>query len=148
VQAAILSTATKNKVTNVSTKWPRSLLFGLQPAPRPKSVTSGNKLLFGQSLTRGNKICSSNGAYCLSPESSGKLVLRKVTGTKKVIWTSGKSVMWTSMVSTGALSSFDNYGRRVWTNGKTGAKGTLYVNSGGYLVVTRNSDKKVLWTSK
>ena len=149
VQAALIKTATPNKVTNVSSAWPRLLLFALQPAVKPVSVTSGNKLKYNQSLVRGNKICSANGAYCLSPEAaSGKLVLRKVTGTKKVIWTAGKSVYWTRMTSTGALSSYDGYGRRVWTSKKTGGKATLYVVSSGYLSIKRDSDGKVLWTSK
>jgi subtilisin family serine protease len=148
VQAALLKTATKNKVTNVSSRWPRSLLLALQPAVKPASVTSGNKLRYNQSLVRGNKICSANKVYCLSPAASGKLVLRKVKGKKKVVWSAGKSVYWTRMTSTGALSSYDGYGRRVWTSKKTGGKATLYVISTGYLKILRDSDKKVLWTSR
>jgi len=147
VQAALIAAATKDKVTNVSAKWPRLELFGLQAAVRPKSVTSGNKLKSGESLVRGNKICSANKAYCLSPEASGKLVLRKVTGTKKVVWVAGTGVYWTTMTTTGPLSSYDGYARRVWTNNKTGGKATLFVNSNGYIAVVRDSDKKVLWRS-
>ena len=148
VQAALLKAATPNKVKNVSAKWPRLLLFALQPAVKPKSVTSGNKLKYNESLVRGNKICSVSKAYCLSPEASGKLVLRKVTGTKKVVWTAGKSVYWTRMTSTGALSSYDGYGRRVWTSAKTGGKATLYVMSTGYVKIARDSDSKTLWSSR
>jgi subtilisin family serine protease len=148
VQTALLNTATKDKVTNVSSSWPRLMLMALQKAVAPKSVTSGNKLRYNQSLVRGKKLCSANGAYCLSVESSGKLVLRKVSN-KKVIWTGGKgSALWTRMTSTGALSSYDTYGRRVWTNGKTGGKATLYVVSSGYLKVARDSDEKTLWSSR
>jgi len=148
VQTAITKAATKNKVTNVSSKWPRLLLLALQPAVVPKSVTSGNKLKYNQSLVRGKKICSSNKSYCLSPESSGKLVMRKVTGKKKVVWKAGAHVYWTRMTSTGALSSYDAYARRVWTSKKTGGKATLFVSNKGFLKILRDSDNKVLWTSR
>ena len=68
--------------------------------------------------------------------------------TKKVVWSTGKNVYWTRMTSTGALSSYDTYGRRVWTSKKTGGKATLYVVSTGYLSIKRDSDNKVLWTSR
>jgi subtilisin family serine protease len=148
VQTALLNTATKDKVTNVSTSWPRLMLLALQKGVTPKSVTSGNKLRYNQSLVRGNKLCSNNAAYCVSVESSGKLVLRKVSNNS-VVWSGGKSsAAWSRMTSTGALSSYDAYERRVWTNGKTGGKATLYVISSGYLKIVRDSDEKTLWTSR
>jgi subtilisin family serine protease len=149
VQAALIKAASKDKVTNVSKKWPRLELFGLQKAVVPKSVTSGNSLKVTESLVKGNKICSTGGVYCLNHGSAGALRVRKVKGTKqRTIWSAGKNAAWTTMTSTGALSSYDAYGRRVWTSTKTGGKATLYVGKNGYLKILRNSDKKVLWTSK
>ena len=150
VQTAIINTATKNKVTNVSSKWPRLMLLALQKAVVPASVTSGNKLHANESLVRGSKICSSGGVYCLNHTAAGKLQLRKVKGTKKrLIWAAGKGgASWTRLTSTGALSSYDAYGRVVWTSKKTGGTATLYVINTGYLKIVRDSDKKVLWTSK
>jgi hypothetical protein len=149
VQAALLKTASKNKVTNVSKKWPRLMLLALQKAVAPESVTSGNKLLYNQSLVGRNKLCSANGTYCLNHSKTGKLQLRKVKGAKqRVVWSAGTGAAWSRMTSTGALSSYDGYERRVWTTKKTGGKATLYVLSGGTLKILRDSDKKVLWSSR
>jgi hypothetical protein len=125
------------------------MLFALQKAIKPASVTGGNKLHNNESLVRGNKLCSTNGTYCLSIGSAGKLQLRKVKGAnQRAVWSAGKDTAWTRMTSTGALSSYDAYGRRTWTSGKTGGQATLYVTSGGKLKILRDSDQKVLWTSK
>lgn len=148
VQTALLKAATPNKVTNVSTKWPRLLLFALQPGVKPKSVTTGSELKYNESLVRGNKLCSDNGTYCLSPEATGKVVLTKVTGTKKVVWTAGAGVYWIRMTSTGALSAYDAYERRVWTSGNTGGKATLHVTDTGQLDIISDTDGTTLWTSK
>lgn len=148
VQTALLSTASVDKVTNVSSKWPRLLLLALQKAVPPTSVTTGNKLRYNESLVSGNTMCSSNGVYCLSFNSTGTLQLRKVTAPTKTVWTAAKGSSWIRMTSTGALSSYDSYGRRVWTSGKTGEKATLYVISTGYLKITQDSDDKTLWSSR
>jgi subtilisin family serine protease len=145
VSTALVSTATVDKVTNVSSAWPRLLLMAMQKAVAPKSTTSGNRLLSGASLVRANKICSANKKYCLT-HVGGKLVLQTSSG--KTVWSAGKSATWTTMTTAGALSTYDTYGRRVWTSKSTGGPATLFVNSGGYLVVARNSDGKALWTSK
>jgi hypothetical protein len=111
-------------------------------------VTGGNKLRYNQSLVRGHKLCSNSGGYCLAQESSGKLVLRKVS-SNRVVWSAGtKYGYWSRMTSTGALSSYDAYGRRVWTSAKTGGKATLYVMSTGYVKIARDSDSKTLWSSR
>ncbi|HST82423.1 MAG TPA: S8 family serine peptidase [Kineosporiaceae bacterium] len=149
VQAALIKAATKDKVTNVSKKWPRLELFWLQKAVVPTSVTKGNNLEVNESLVKGNTLCSTGGVYCLNHGSAGALRVRKVKGTKqRTLWSAGKNAAWTTMTKTGALSSYDSYGRRVWTSEKTGGKATLYVGKNGYLKILRNSDKKVLWTSK
>lgn len=148
VQAALISSATKDKVTNVSSKWPRLLLLALQKAVVPAGVTTGNKLRYNESLVSGNTLCSSNAVYCLGFDSAGTLQLKKVTAPKKTVWTAAKGSAWIRMTSTGALSSYDAYGRRVWTSGKTGGQATLYVISTGYLKITRDSDDKTLWSSR
>jgi subtilisin family serine protease len=144
VSAALVSTASANTVTNVGTAWPRLLLLALQKAVSPTGTTSGNRLLSGASLVRANRICSSNAKYCLT-HVGGKLTLSSSNG--HAVWSAGKNVTWTTMTTGGALNAYDTYGRVVWTTKTTGVA-TLFVNSNGYLVVQRNSDKKTLWTSK
>jgi len=148
VQAAIIGTATKDKVTNVASTWPRLLLLAVQRAVVPASVTKGNKLLANQSLSHGNKICSSNAVYCLDFSSTGALQLRKVTSPTKTVWSASKSASWVKLADTGLLSAYDSYGRSIWTSAKTGGKATLYVNSSGYLAILRDSDAKLLWSSR
>ena len=148
VQSAILAAATKDKVTNVSTKWPRLLLYSVQKAVVPKSITGGNKLRTGQSLVRGTTMTSLNGKYTLSISSAGKLNLTRVKD-KKVVWTGGTNARWAKVTAAGALSTYDDYGKRKWTTGTTSdTPVTLGVFSGGYLSLTRDSDGEVLWTTR
>ncbi len=149
VQAALIKSATKNKVTKVSKKWPRLMLMALQKVAAPASVTGGNKLRANETLVRGNTLCSSSGAYCLDHSSTGKLRLRKVKGAnKRVVWSAGKNAAWTGLTDTGTLSSSDAYGRRVWTSGSTGGPSTLYIISSGYFKIQQDADAKVLWSSR
>jgi subtilisin family serine protease len=146
VSAALTKAATPNQVSNLSSKFSRLLLLGVQKAVVPASVASGNRLASGKSLTRGHKLCSSNGKFCLAPETTGKLVLRNAKA--KAVWTGGSGVFWASMTKAGAFSGYDDFGHRKFTSATTGGPNTLFVNSNGYLAVLRDSDKKVLWTSK
>jgi len=148
VQKAIVAAATPNKVTNVSSTWPRRLLFALQPVKAPAATRTKGQITSGTALLSGKKICSPNAVYCLTQRASdGQLVLVK-SGTKTV-WSTGKGgAAWTKLNVSGDLVSYDKYGQAIWST-KTGGSGpnTLYVGNDGKLALVNNDSDDPVWTS-
>jgi subtilisin family serine protease len=149
VQTAIRDTATPGKLNNVTTS--DRLLFALQKAVSPSSSLGVNRITPGTAIHRGEKICSPNGAYCMTQKDSGdhSLVLYPPGGTR--IWSSGEAASWTRMNSTGNLVSYDSYGRAVWSS-KTSGVGTtggssLRVRDRGYLAIVDDTTGEVYWRS-
>jgi subtilisin family serine protease len=148
VQKAIVGAATNNKVTNVSSAWPRRLLFALQPVTPPIRTTAHGQITSGAALMNGDKTCSSNRLYCLVQRASdGRLVLQKPGN--RVIWSASKGgAAWTQLNTAGNLVSYDTYHRAVWSS-KTSGTGpsTLTVRDTGDLTLTNNATSHQTWTS-
>jgi subtilisin family serine protease len=107
---------------------------------------SASTLVAGTALYRGTgKLLSPNGEYSLALRSNGDLVLAKAG--KGTIWHTGaKDGDWLTVVSSGNLVEYRSDGRRPWSSNPSGAgASTLTLKDTGKLVLSRNSDKKVLW---
>ncbi len=147
VQAALIAASTANKVTNVSTRWPRRLLFSLPLVTAPAATTTAGAITSGTALLRGSKICSPNTLYCLSQRTSdGKLVLTKPGGRQ--LWTNNRTAAWTTVDAGGNLVSYDAYGQWMWSSrtARTGPN-TLRVQDRGNLALVNDLTASVLWTS-
>jgi subtilisin family serine protease len=147
VQAALIAAASADRVTNVSTKWPRRLLFSLPKVTPPAATTTAGAITTGTALLRGSKICSPNTLYCLSQqESDGKLVLSKPGG--RVLWTNNRAAAWTTVDAGGNLVSYDAYGQWIWSShtARVGAS-TLRVTDLGNLSLVNNTTAAVEWVS-
>jgi len=147
VASALAAAASKNKVTGVNTKYPHDLLFAPQPVVVPAGVSGGDRLLSGQSLVRGTRLYSANRAYFLAHRGKDSWLCLYDARTGKVVWSSGHAATWTNLNAAGALSSYDAYGRRAWSTNTAAGASTLVVNGKGYLAISRNRDRKVVWTS-
>jgi subtilisin family serine protease len=147
VAAAITAMSSKSKITNAPSSTTKDLLFSLETVPLPTGVTSGDRLLPGQSLLRGPRLYSSNAAYFLAHRASDGWLCLFTASTGGAHWCSGHSAAWTNMNTSGSLSSYDSYGRRAWSTNTPFGASTMIVNSKGYIMIKRNSDGKVLWTS-
>jgi Subtilase family/Peptidase inhibitor I9 len=148
VQAAIVGAATSNKVTNVSSAWPRRLLFALQPVTPPTATSTAGQIPTGQALPLGQRICSPNTLYCLQQRSSdGKLVLFKPG--HRVLWSNtGGIAAWTKMNASGDLVSSDVYNRPTWSS-KTSGVGvsTLHVQDNGRVTIINDAGGPIRWAS-
>jgi subtilisin family serine protease len=147
VQAALIAASTANKVTNVSTKWPRRLLFSLPKVAAPAATTTAGAIPSGTALLRGSKICSPNTLYCLSQRrSDGKLVLTKPGG--RTLWTNNRAAAWTTVDAGGNFVSYDAYGQWIWSSHTPGVgRSTLRVQDQGNLVLVNDVTSAVEWTS-
>jgi aqualysin 1 len=148
VQAAIVGAATPNKVTNVSSAWPRRLLFALQKVTPPPATSTAGQIPSGQALLLGKQICSPNTLYCLQQRTSdGKLVLSKPGS--RVLWSNtGGAAAWTRMSVSGNLASYDVYNRLTWSSGTTGAGiSSLRVQDNGRLAIIKDADGGIAWVS-
>jgi subtilisin family serine protease len=149
VQKAIIAAATPNKITNVSSAWPRRLLFAVQPVKAPTATTTAGQITSGTALSTGAQVCSPNGLYCLTQRASdGKLVLEKPGG--RAIWSSPSGgAAWTKLNPDGNLVSYNQYGQPTWST-KTGGVGasTLYVQDTGDLELVNNATSTREWTSE
>lgn len=134
-------------MTNVSTKWPRRLLFSLSKVSAPPATTTAGAIPSGTALRRGSRICSPNGLYCLAQRTSdGKLVLTKPGG--RVLWTNNRASAWTTVDAGGNFVSYDAYGQWMWSSRTPGVgASTLRVQNVGNLVLVNNSTAAVEWTS-
>jgi subtilisin family serine protease len=147
VQAALIAAATPNKVTNVSTKWPRRLLFSLPKVAAPPASTTAGAITSGTSLLRGSKICSPNTLYCLSQrKSDGKLVLTKPGGRQ--LWSTHRTAAWSTVTASGNFVSYDAYGQWIWSSHTSGVgASTLRVQDRGNLSLVNDATSAVEWTS-
>lgn len=147
VQAALIAASTPNKVTNVSSKWPRRLLFSLPKMTAPAATTTPGAITPGTALLRGSRICSPNTLYCLSQrQSDGKLVLTKPGG--RVLWSNNRSAAWTTVDGSGNLVSYDAYGQWVWSSHTPGVgPSTLRVQDRGNVTLVNNATAAVEWAS-
>jgi hypothetical protein len=147
VQSALIAAATANAVTNVSSKWPRRLLFSLPKATPPTPTTTAGAITSGTALLRGSAICSPNNRYCLTQrKSDGKLVLTKTGG--QVLWTNNRTAAWTTVDSSGNFVSYDAYGQWIWSTHTPGVgPSTLHVQDQGNLILVNDATSAVEWTS-
>jgi subtilisin family serine protease len=146
VQAALIDGSTPNAVTNVSSNWPRRMLFSRQKAAPPTATTTASRIPSGTALLRGRQICSPNGLYCLIQQGTdGNLVLYK-PGSRP-LWATGAPAAWTTMNADGNLVSYDAYGQQVWSARSGGGVSTLRVQNKGNLVVVNDATGAVAWTS-
>jgi subtilisin family serine protease len=147
VQAALVAASTPDQVTNVSTRWPRRLLFTLPKVAAPPQTTTPGAITSGTALRRGTSICSPNGLYCLTQRKSDG-VLALLERGDRVLWSTRRPAAWTRLNTTGNLVSYDAYGQPVWSSRTSGVgPGTLRVSDRGQLVLTGDTTKKVAWTS-
>lgn len=147
VAAGIAGMSTKGAITNAPAETTKDLLFSLEAVPLPAGVTGGDRLLPGQSLLRGTRLYSANNAYFLAHRPSDNWLCVFTASTGGAHWCSGHSAAWTNMNTSGSLSSYDAYGRRAWSTNTPDGASTMIVNGKGYIMIRRNSDGKVLWTS-
>jgi hypothetical protein len=147
VQADLIAAATSNKVTNVSSKWPRRLLFSLPKATLPTATGTPGQITTATALLRGSTICSPNARFCLTQRASdGKLVLIRSGG--HVVWTNNRPAAWTRMNASGNLASYDAYGQWMWSTHTSGVgPSTLFVRDGGTLALVNNATAAVEWTN-
>ncbi|HST82421.1 MAG TPA: S8 family serine peptidase [Kineosporiaceae bacterium] len=147
VQTALIAASTANKVTNVSKKWPRRLLFSLPKVTPPPATTTAGAITSGTALLRGSKICSPNTLYCLSQrKSDGKLVLTKPGGRQ--LWTNNRAAAWTTVNASGNFVSYDAYGQWIWSSHTSGVgASTLRVQDRGNLSLVNDATSAVEWTS-
>jgi hypothetical protein len=147
VQAALIAASTPNKVTNVSTKWPRRLLFSLPKVTAPPASTTAGAITSGTALLRGSKICSPNTLYCLSQrKSDGKLVLTKPGGRQ--LWSTHRAAAWSTVTASGNFVSYDAYGQWIWSSHTSGVgASTLRVQDRGNLSLVNDATSAVEWTS-
>ena len=147
VQAALVAAATAGKVTNVSSKWPRRLLFSLPKVTPPVATGSAGAITSGTALFRGSKICSPNTLYCLAQQrSDGKLVLTKPGG--RVLWSNQRTSAWTTVDAGGNLVSYDAYGQWIWSSHTPNVgPSTLRVQDTGNLALVNNATGALEWVS-
>jgi subtilisin family serine protease len=144
VQAALISASTASKVKNVSTAWPRRLLFSLPKVAAPAPTTAPNAITTGTALKQGTKICSPNTLYCLTQQAGTGLTLTKPGG--RILWTNKKAAAWTVSDASGNLVSYDAYGQWVWSTHTNGSgPSTLRVLDRGTLELTNDSTGAVEW---
>ncbi len=147
VSQVITSTATAGQITGVNPRYPHDLLFSPQPVPVPEGVSAGDRLRPGQNLVRTHRLYSANRAYFLAHRSADKWLCLYRASSGRVVWSSGRTGAWTNLSTAGALSSYDSYGRRTWTSGTSPGAATMIVNGKGYLMIRRDRDGSVAWTS-
>ena len=147
VQAALVAASTTGRVTNVSTKWPRQLLFSLPKVTAPAASTTAGAIASGTALLRGSTICSPNTRYCLTQrQRDGKLVLTNTDGL--VLWTNNRAAAWTTVDRGGNLVSYDAYGQWIWSSHTPGVgASTLRVQNQGNLALVNNATAAIEWSS-
>lgn len=146
VQAGLLRAATPGVVREPGALSPNRLLFVASPLVAPRA-TLPDRLLPGQALYPGDRLCSPNTLYCLEQQASdGALVLSKPG--RRVLWTSGARGYVTVMQGDGNLVSYDGVGMPVWaSNSVTQALSSFFVQDDGNLVVYLDSNRAVAWAS-
>ncbi len=110
-------------------------------------MSGGDRLLPGQNLVRGTRLYSADNAYFLASRSRDGWLCLYEAASGRVVWTNRRSSFWTTLYPSGALASFDSYGRKVWQNTVPAGQASMMVTNKGYLAVRRTSDAKVVWTS-
>jgi hypothetical protein len=116
----------------------------------PPGPTAPDRLRDGESLIRGQHITSPDGRFTLEVQAQdGNLVLYEYG--KRPLWASGVYDVdaWVSL-TVGALSMRDQRNGVVgWgTNpANDGSPSTLVLQDDGNLVLYRNSDRAVIWTT-
>jgi hypothetical protein len=146
VRDALVNQATPNVVTNAGSGSPNRLLYSGSTVVVPPQPT-GDRLLNGQSLQRGQQLCSSNGYFCLTQQAAdGNLVLYRSGG--RALWSTARPAALTLMQTDGNLVSYDASGRAVWaTNTDGNGPSTFVVQTDANLVIYRNSDGRATWSS-
>lgn len=127
-------------------------LLGLVPAA-PALAEPGpsrpDRLLAGEALHVDESICSPGGAlYCLIQQGDGNLVLYKPN--QRPLWANARvgPARITIMQGDGNLVSYTTAGVPVWETRTWGmGPSTLYLQGDGTLVIRRDVDGAVTWTS-
>ena len=117
------------------------------PAP-PQPAAGAHQLNTGQGLVLGQRITSPNGVYSLVLQDfDGNLVLYK-DGTK-ALWAFGmRADSWFVNQPDGNLVAYKSEGGAVWAANTAGkGAGTLMLQDDGNLVLYRNTDHGVLWST-
>ncbi|MFG2039557.1 hypothetical protein [Dactylosporangium sp. NPDC048998] len=117
------------------------------PAP-PQPAAGAHQLNTGQALVLGRRITSPNGVYSLVLQDfDGNLVLYK-NGTQ-ALWAFGmRADSWFVNQPDGNLVAYKSEGGVAWASNTYGkGAGTLTLQDDGNLVLYRNIDRAVLWST-